>query len=802
MNECKSCGGELYYDIPSKNLICRHCGSSFSPDTWDADYIAEEATYEVNVFTCPACGGEIASANLSAVEYCPYCGRFSMPASVRRSEKMPDAIMPFEITQEEAKQAFRRYVGKGFYTPSHLKSEEFLSSFRGLFLPYYSYDVTFAKRPHLTLKKEHRDGDYVVADIYDYSGDMDASMKGVAFDASSRFDDTLSRCTLPFETQKIRPFNPSYMMGFYADCADVTPGTYRREAAELASRAVFEKIDAEFPEDSLEFPVNSFESAYTLGANASDPSCVMAPLWFLTWRQKNNVAYAVVNGQTGKTYADLPISIGRFLLGTGLLAIPLFLLFYFLMPTPSIYTMLLFVSIVSVLGLVLYKSGSDEVFILKNHLRDKGYLAKHHGQFRLNRKNELPDLFKALEKAGRSTDYGILMVIAPIAGIILTDIFTDFTRRGARTVGYILMAAVSAYLVYGILSDTDKDKKLAVLADISGSVVALVIALLIHILNPASDAFYYGGAIAVIAGCLWTLLALIRHFNEMATHPDPYFFKDRKGGSAGGEGGSDGGKRSSSAKKSAATILSILLLAVSVSARVHGANAGVLYTNEKTGFTVQLVDDEDLLTDSEEQDLLAAMIPVTEYGHAGFYTGRPAANTESAARDLSKSWFGSKSSTLFLIDMNHRNIWIHSNGNIYSVITKEWADVITDNVYRSASAGDYAGCATEAFSQITTRLQGGQVSSSLRLGTWALIAVLVSMLINYYLILKMRNKRMTPEALAPLMGAAAVFAMAGPKKTLARTTRRYDPPSDSGSSSGGGGFSGGGSSGGGGGHGF
>ena len=40
------------------------------------------------------------------------------------------------------------------------------------------------------------------------------------------------------------------------------------------------------------------------------------PVWFLTWRKNDRVAFLVMNGETGKISADLPVDIRRFLLGS------------------------------------------------------------------------------------------------------------------------------------------------------------------------------------------------------------------------------------------------------------------------------------------------------------------------------------------------------------------------------------------------------------------------------------------------------------------------------------------------------
>ena len=268
MYECKNCGGELHFDIASQKVVCAYCDSSFSPDEYDKEYFASEDEYETNVFRCGSCGGEIVSTTLSAVEYCPYCGRFTMLPVMKSAQKKPQEIMPFEITKEQAKAAYREYVGKSFYVPARMKDDKFLDSFRGMYLPFWSYDVTFSKMPDLKTTVEKRSGNYVVRETYSYTGDLNASYTGVKYDASSRFEDDMSRRTMPYGEEKVRPFNPSYMFGFYGEVADVEPEVYRKEAAETASREVFRKIDEAFPDDSLKYTEKKEKLEKALGASA------------------------------------------------------------------------------------------------------------------------------------------------------------------------------------------------------------------------------------------------------------------------------------------------------------------------------------------------------------------------------------------------------------------------------------------------------------------------------------------------------------------------------------------------------
>ena len=139
-----------------------------------------------------------------------------------------------------------------------------------------------------------------------------------------------------------------------------------------------------------------------------------------------------------------------------------------------------------------------------------------------------------------------------------------------------------------------------------------------------------------------------------------------------------------------------------------------VYKNSETGWQVIVDDRADLLTDEEESRLASEMEPVTAYGNAAFISCYASGSTSSYAKGLYRDLFGSDSGTIFMIDMENRNIWIQSNGAIYRTITKSYANTITDNIYKYASNGDYYTCASTAFSEILILLEGGKIAQPMR----------------------------------------------------------------------------------------
>ena len=230
------------------------------------------------------------------------------------------------------------------------------------------------------------------------------------------------------------------------------------------------------------------------------------------------------------------------------------------------------------------------------------------------------------------------------------------------------------------------------------------------------------------------------------------------------------------------------------------------YRSEGTDFMVYINDEEDLLSADEEKDLLEYMVPITDYGHAAFMTTSQidSSDYEAATRDIYHQIFGKDSGVIFLIDMNHRKLIIQSDGEVYRTITKSYADTITDNVYRMAGDGDYYGCASEAYTEMYTLLVGRKIAQPMRHITNAMLAVILSTVILYFISRRISKQRAAKsQEILSALGATIHFS--GGQSQFSRRKKDYNPSSSSDSGGGGGGgFSGGGggSSGGGGSHGF
>ena len=230
--------------------------------------------------------------------------------------------------------------------------------------------------------------------------------------------------------------------------------------------------------------------------------------------------------------------------------------------------------------------------------------------------------------------------------------------------------------------------------------------------------------------------------------------------------------------------LLILLLLVPVLA------AAETRTNETTGFIAVLDDNGSLLDTAEYDGVWEAMMPVTEYCNVGFYTC--SGSDKTYVMDKAKAWANANfkgTCTLFIIDMATRQLAVWSSTDVQKTLTQSKGYTITDNVYKYASRGDYAGCAESAFNQMYKVLKGVNVKGPMRVISNALLALLAAILLAYLFIsarMEQEVKVSMPDIITTTAaGAGAVIAA----KKLTRKVKHS-------SSSGGGGFHGGGGGGG------
>lgn len=545
MYECPNCGGNLWYDIPSGKIACRSCDSKFDPYEVSEKNGAEEGTdYEVTVFTCPQCGGEIYSTDNTAAGFCTFCGSSAILESRLQREHRPGYIIPFQKTKDECKKSYIKMMRHAIFAPKELKSEKHISEFRGIYMPYWVYDIRQGgDNVSLQGATSRRVGDYIVTSHYLLDLDLQAYYKGISFDASSSFADAISEKLAPFDVKNMKRFTPSFLSGFYADTSDVDTSLYEEDARKLAVSRTKDFLEKDKTVKKYKLEGADATIGKQLNTCVKSVDGAMFPVWFMAYKNKDRVAYATVNGQTGKVVADLPVDHKKYVVGSLILALPLFLLLnMFLTVTPDV--LLSVVSMIAMAVTLLYGSQMKAIAVKEGKEDDKGaFVAKRRKQRRKLR----PAPGQSVEKVSDSTlaataeekkkgkewlkllkDNDNLLSLVKI--VIILWMFCGVPIIAGRF-GYINIKKIfiTVSLVVTAISHfagTSRIKEIEAKRGVAGSLwifIATVIAALIVYINPVSDFFYYGCVIIVLLGVLAAFMDLIGCYNIYATRPLPQF---------------------------------------------------------------------------------------------------------------------------------------------------------------------------------------------------------------------------------------------------------------------------------------
>ena len=531
MYECPGCGANLKFDIASGQMSCAYCGMKVEPHSLqkDTDAVLED-TFEATVFTCPQCGGEMLGGDQDATAFCSFCGAANILTSRLTQEKRPDYIIPFKKTREDCKRAYARKMRWALFAPRQLRDPAYIDSFRGIYMPYWTYKLEQKGEVCFKGRKIYRKGDYVYTGHYDLTGNVDAGYYGFSYDASSTFYDNISESLAPYYVQDQVEFTPAYLSGFYADIADVDEGLYHEKAVEMANESSWQQICTakEYKKYNIDYDMNRFNLTEKLHTRCSAVHSTMYPVWFLSWRKDDRVAYATVNGQTGKVVADLPIDSKRFVGAAMILTLPLFILLN-LLGTMKPLTLLILSSLLGIAAAWIYLLELRGIRRRENHETDAAMQAKQAPGASYGQPKRKSAGF-SFKKWHISLIFTLLMVVLiPVISILV--IFQAILETEGKSLAFLGPLAAMAVCGVVYFMCYREEKKLENYRHRYSGLVAMgaqAVVALICLVNPVSDLWYYLGALLILLSVLFDILDIIKSYNRLAMRRLPQF--DKQGG--------------------------------------------------------------------------------------------------------------------------------------------------------------------------------------------------------------------------------------------------------------------------------
>lgn len=322
--KCPSCGGSKVYSPKGRSLLCPHCGNSsevvFDKNILKKPYYQNEENSllpepDLKVLSCTSCGAELSMSSGEIAGKCPFCSTGNIILKENIKGLKPDECVPFTIEPEEAESGFKKWLKRKWFIPSELKRKAkadkiSAKNMSGIYSPCYAFDTASFSSYSGTLGKHYT--------VYVGSGKNRRAVTRTRYfrisgDYNKDFIDVLTECSPHFDQKtlnKIRPFDmdnravydKSFLSGFSADSYDKDLNSGWLDTKNTIDNEIKRGILSKYSYDvvqSLNINTNYTDIKY---------SYMLLPVYVSGYKFKDKVFNFFVNGNTGKTYGQVPRS--------------------------------------------------------------------------------------------------------------------------------------------------------------------------------------------------------------------------------------------------------------------------------------------------------------------------------------------------------------------------------------------------------------------------------------------------------------------------------------------------------------
>jgi len=336
--KCINCGGPLQYDPAKLKFACEYCRSDFTEDElkkhWGEldqelgqDAVEEPETSAENaddfsantvIYSCQNCGAEIVAEKTTAATFCIYCHSPVVLTNRLTGQYKPDLVIPFKISKEDAERKFFGMCSKKKFIQKNFLKNAQLDMIKGVYYPYWMIDSLKDGVVHATA--ENRDtryeGDYKITEITKYRVMRKGRINFNKFphSALAKEDHNMMKYVNPYNDEEMKDFTMAYLSGFLAEKRD-TERTAVQHDVDEELKGYAKKIYGETMSQYDTYHIDDI-SLTTLDEKWQ---YALMPVWMMTFNYDGKNYLYAMNGQTGKTYGELPCDKGKLaLFGVGL----------------------------------------------------------------------------------------------------------------------------------------------------------------------------------------------------------------------------------------------------------------------------------------------------------------------------------------------------------------------------------------------------------------------------------------------------------------------------------------------------
>jgi len=370
LNRCPKCGSsDIRLKLGTDVLVCQFCrhewhgerveeafGFGEGIDQLRGTVIASGArdiaadTASLMSFKCTGCGAEVTiNTESTMTARCHWCRHVFGVNEQISNGAVPDAVLPFHISKDDAVARIRQFVDKRrLFALKAFKDQFTPENVSGVYLPYMVVDSNVSasvsgkgeiQTRQYTRGTEKNKKTYYDADVYQVDRQVDFTVDDLTLESSAERGNldtqtntnNIINAILPFDTKNALKWNASYLAGFTSEKRNLDVEKLRpRLEDQLLSIA----------RARVEGSVRRYDRGVRWERERVDVHgtrwvSMYLPVWLYSYHQPGRnggmLHYIAVNGRTGETMGSVPVQQWKLLLaalttGTIIEALVLFFL--------------------------------------------------------------------------------------------------------------------------------------------------------------------------------------------------------------------------------------------------------------------------------------------------------------------------------------------------------------------------------------------------------------------------------------------------------------------------------------------
>lgn len=320
VSKCKNCGAELIYSPIKKCVVCKSCGSSFSASSdgttlkrriYSFDYNPNDNRVEETQYECPSCGSKIYAGRDKGLNICASCGNTSLVKRVN-SVVVPDGIIPFEISKDQASAIFQKFVKTRKFAPSDLAQMAKSQKLIGVYCPIWKFDFeAHINYSYIGVKKVVDHNDIEHTRFYPEEKSKEERFENILLSGNKQISDYMLAEIGDYDFSRAIPYSSDYVLGFYLTDTNrdmhIVYDTFKDNMNYQNKKKIEDATEKDY--DYLK----NFVCRTTF--HDEEFGYVGVPIWANHYTYKGKNYHCYINGQTGTFSGSAPKS-GWKILGT------------------------------------------------------------------------------------------------------------------------------------------------------------------------------------------------------------------------------------------------------------------------------------------------------------------------------------------------------------------------------------------------------------------------------------------------------------------------------------------------------